>query len=70
MSDLEGHIKILKVARRKLCPIVGHLTINYPKSGEQFVEEIDCNFCCGISTSKDFELLRKTIYYYKIVESV
>ena len=65
--DLEGSTKILKVTGRKLCPIVGHKTINDPKSGEQ---EIDYNFCCGISTFKNFKPFRKTIYYYKIVEFV
>ena len=71
MIDLEGHTKILKIAGRKLCPIDSHWTINYPKSGEQFVEEIERNFCSGISTSKDFEPFQKTINnYYKIIESV
>ena len=60
MVDLEGHTKILKF---------GHETINYPKSGEQFVEEIVYNFCSGISIFKDFGLFQKSIDFYEIVKS-
>ena len=34
------------------------------------LRKIDCNFCCGVSTFKNFGPIRKGINYYKIVDSV